>query len=201
MTSSPPRLEGDPKASRNEFIVDSLRKHFKASAERSQLVVLKRVMAREGIDVRDLWAKEDAWFDQNSLSAVKSVRQLVKPYLREREEMSLLLETDEETEPQDVAGEGSNNLLQKPVQPPPELVTWSQMTNQDDEEEYPDTHDFTSDRDIDTKSGGVYEDIKQAYLERSFRLFTIGRAFSSFSATTEVTLAFPLQLNTTPSTA
>lgn len=59
---------------------------------------LQKVMRHEGIDLQALYLKEDVWFDEKGLNGIKLVRRLVKPYLKEREDFSGLLESDDDEE-------------------------------------------------------------------------------------------------------
>lgn len=98
MSSSPPRVKGNQKTLYKEFILETLRKHFKSPRERDQLRRLPKVMKKEGIDLRGLHGKEDSWFHQHDLYKILVIRTLVKPYLKEKEDLSGLFKSNDDEE-------------------------------------------------------------------------------------------------------
>lgn len=98
MSSSPPRVDGDQKALYKEFVLEALRQHFKSPRERDQLKRLPKVMKKEGVDLRGLHGKEDSWFNQHDLYEISVIRTLVKPYLKGKEDLSGLFESDDDEE-------------------------------------------------------------------------------------------------------
>lgn len=96
MSSSLPWVPSDQKALSKDFIFDALWQYFRAGVERRQMIELQKVIKHDHIKLQNLYLKEDLWFNEKGLDAIKLVRKLVKPYLKEREDFSVLLMSNDD---------------------------------------------------------------------------------------------------------